>query len=122
MLQAISRLVVADNTGAKEVGIVKVLGGTHRRFANVGDIVVVSVKKATPGGIVSKGQVCKAVIVRTKKGVKRESGNTIKFDQNACVIIKEDKTPRGTRIFGPVCRELRDKGYTKIVSLAPEVL
>lgn len=122
MLQAISRLVVADNTGAKEVGIVKVLGGTHRRFANVGDIVVVSVKKATPGGIVSKGQVCKAVIVRTKKGVKRESGNTIKFDQNACVIIKEDKNPRGTRIFGPVCRELRDKGYTKIVSLAPEVL
>lgn len=122
MLQAISRLVVADNTGAKEVGIVKVLGGTHRRFANVGDVVVVSVKKATPGGIVSKGQVCKAVIVRTKKGVKRESGNTIKFDQNACVIIKEDKSPRGSRIFGPVCRELREKGYTKIVSLAPEVL
>lgn len=122
MLQAISRLVVADNTGAKEVGIVKVLGGTHRRFANVGDVVVVSVKKATPGGIVSKGQVCKAVIVRTKKGVRRESGNTIKFDQNACVIIKEDKSPRGSRIFGPVCRELREKGYTKIVSLAPEVL
>lgn len=122
MLQAISRLIVADNTGAKEVGIVKVLGGTHRRFANVGDVVVVSVKKAAPGGIVSKGQVCKAVIVRTKKGVKRESGNTIKFDQNACVIIKEDKSPRGSRIFGPVCRELREKGYTKIVSLAPEVL
>lgn len=122
MLQAISRLIVADNTGAKEVGIVKVLGGTHRRFAGVGDIVVVSVKKASPGGIVSKGQVCKAVIVRTKKGVKRESGNTIKFDQNACVIIKDDKSPRGSRIFGPVCRELRDKGYTKIVSLAPEVL
>lgn len=122
MLQEISRLVVADNTGAKEVGIVKVLGGTHRRFANVGDVVVVSVKKATPGGIVSKGQVCKAVIVRTKKGVKRESGNTVKFDQNACVIIKEDKSPRGSRIFGPVCRELRDKGYSKIISLAPEVL
>lgn len=122
MLQAISRLIVADNTGAKEVGVVKVLGGTHRRFANVGDVVVVSVKKATQGGIVSKGQVCKAVIVRTKKGVKRESGNTVKFDQNACVIIKDDKSPRGSRIFGPVCRELRDKGYTKIVSLAPEVL
>lgn len=122
MLQAISRLIVADNTGAKEVGIIKVLGGTHRRFAGVGDVVVVSVKKASPSGIVSKGQVCKAVIVRTKKGIKRESGNTIKFDQNACVIIKDDKSPRGSRIFGPVCRELRDKGYTKIVSLAPEVL
>ncbi|MDE5617590.1 MAG: 50S ribosomal protein L14 [Ureaplasma sp.] len=122
MLQPLSRLIVADNTGAKEVGVIKVLGGTHHRYANVGDVVVVSVKKAAPGGLLSKGQVCKAVIVRSKKGVKRESGNTIKFDQNACVIIKEDKSPRGSRIFGPVCRELRDKGYTKIISLAPEVL
>lgn len=122
MLQPLSRLIVADNTGAKEVGVIKVLGGSKRRYANVGDIVVVSVKKAQPNGMLSKGQVCKAVIVRTKKGVKRESGNTIKFDENACVIIKEDKSPRGSRIFGPVCRELRDKGYTKIVSLAPEVL
>lgn len=122
MIQALSRLVVADNTGAKEVGVIKVLGGTRRRYANVGDIVVVSVKKAQPGGMLSKGQVCKAVIVRTKKGVKRDSGNTIKFNENACVIIKEDQSPRGSRIFGPVCRELRDKGYTKIVSLALEVL
>lgn len=122
MLQPMSRLVVADNTGAKEVGVIKVLGGSKRRYANVGDIVVVSVKKAQPNGMLAKGQVCKAVIVRSKKGVKRESGNTIKFDENACVIIKEDKSPRGSRIFGPVCRELRDKGYTKIVSLAPEVL
>ena len=122
MIQALSRLVVADNTGAKEVGVIKVLGGTRRRYANVGDVVVVSVKKAQPGGLLSKGQVCKAVIVRTKKGVKRDSGNTIKFNENACVIIKEDQSPRGSRIFGPVCRELRDKGYTKIVSLALEVL
>lgn len=122
MIQALSRLVVADNTGAKEVGVIKVLGGTRRRYANVGDVVVVSVKKAQPGGMLSKGQVCKAVIVRTKKGVKRDSGNTIKFNENACVIIKEDQSPRGSRIFGPVCRELRDKGYTKIVSLALEVL
>ncbi len=122
MIQALSRLVVADNTGAKEVGVIKVLGGTRRRYANVGDVVVVSVKKAQPGGLLSKGQVCKAVIVRTKKGVKRDSGNTIKFNENACVIIKDDQSPRGSRIFGPVCRELRDKGYTKIVSLALEVL
>lgn len=122
MIQALSRLIVADNTGAKEVGVIKVLGGTKRRYANVGDVVVVSVKKAQPGGLLSKGQVCKAVIVRTKKGVKRESGNTIKFNENACVIIKEDQSPRGSRIFGPVCRELRDKGYNKIVSLALEVL
>ncbi|GAA5414482.1 50S ribosomal protein L14 [Ureaplasma ceti] len=122
MLQPMSRLVVADNTGAKEVGVIKVLGGSKRRYANVGDIVVVSVKKAQPNGMLSKGQVCKAVIVRSKKGVKRESGNTITFNENACVIIKDDKSPRGSRIFGPVCRELRDRGYTKIVSLAPEVL
>ncbi len=122
MIQTLSRLIVADNTGAKEVGVIKVLGGTRKRYANVGDIVVVSVKKAQPSGMLSKGQVCKAVIVRTKKGVKRVSGNTIKFNENACVIIKDDKSPRGSRIFGPVCRELKDKGYTKIVSLAPEVL
>lgn len=122
MIQTMSRIKVADNTGAREVGVIKVLGGTNRRYAFVGDIVVVSVKKAQPGGIVSKGQICKAVIVRTKKGVKRESGNTIKFDENACVIIKEDKTPRGSRIFGPIAREIRDKGYTKIASLAPEVV
>ncbi|MDE6473194.1 MAG: 50S ribosomal protein L14 [Ureaplasma sp.] len=122
MIQSLSRLKVADNTGAKEVGVIKVLGGTRRRYAFVGDIVVVSVKKVQPNGIVSKGQVCKAVIVRTKKGVKRPSGAIVKFDENACVIIKEDKSPRGSRIFGPVAREIRDKGFTKITSLAPEVI
>lgn len=122
MIQPQSRLRVADNTGAKEVGVIKVLGGSKRRYAFVGDIVVVSVKKAQPNGILSKGQVCKAVIVRTKQSIKRDSGSTIKFDENACVIIKEDKNPRGSRIFGPVAREIRDKGFTKIASLAPEVI
>lgn len=122
MIQFMTRMKVADNTGAKEVGVIKVLGGSKRRYAFVGDIVVVSVKKAQPNGILSKGQVCKAVIVRTKQSIKRDSGSTIKFDENACVIIKEDKNPRGSRIFGPVAREIRDKGFTKIASLAPEVI
>lgn len=122
MIQFMTRMAVADNSGAKEVGVIKVLGGTKRRYATVGDIVVVSVKKAQPDGMVKKGQVCKAVIVRVKKNIKRSSGNVLSFDDNACVIIKEDKTPRGSRIFGPVARELRDKGFAKIVSLAPEVL
>lgn len=122
MIQTQTRLKVADNTGAREVGVIKVLGGTRKRCAFVGDIVVVSVKKAQPNGIVSKGQVLKAVIVRTKKSLRRDTGNTIRFDENACVIIKEDKSPRGSRIFGPVARELREMGYSKIISLAPEVL
>ncbi|WP_031489033.1 50S ribosomal protein L14 [Ureaplasma canigenitalium] len=122
MIQFMSRLNVADNTGAREVGVIKVLGGSKRRYATVGDIVIVSVKKATPTGMLSKGQMAKAVIVRTKKAIRRESGALIKFDENACVIIKDDKTPRGSRIFGPVAREIRDKGYTKIASLAREVL
>lgn len=122
MIQHMSRLKVADNTGAKEVGVIKVLGGSKKRYASVGDIVVVSVKKATPSGIASKGQIAKAVIVRTKKAIRRESGLLLKFDENACVLIKEDKSPRGSRIFGPVAREIRDRGYTKIASLAPEVL
>lgn len=122
MIQHMSRLKVADNTGAKEVGVIKVLGGSKKRYASVGDIVVVSVKKATPSGIASKGQIAKAVIVRTKKAIRRESGLLLKFDENACVLIKEDKSPRGSRIFGPVAREIRDHGYTKIASLAPEVL
>lgn len=122
MIQFMSRMNVADNSGAKIVGVVKVLGGSKRRYASIGDIVVVSVKKAQPDGIIKKGQVCKAVIVRTKKTIKRSSGNYLSFDDNACVIIKDDKTPRGSRIFGPVARELREKGFTKIVSLAPEVL
>lgn len=122
MIQFMTRMNVADNSGARVVGVIKVLGGTRRRYASVGDIVVVSVKKAQPDGNVRKGQVCKAVIVRTKKTIKRESGNNLSFDDNACVIIKEDKTPRGSRIFGPVARELRDRGFSKIVSLAPEVL
>ncbi|EGZ31617.1 50S ribosomal protein L14 [Malacoplasma iowae] len=122
MIQFMSRMNVADNTGAKIVGVIKVIGGSKRRYASVGDIVIVSVKKAQPDGIVKKGQVCKAVIVRTKKTIKRSSGNYLSFDDNACVIIKEDKTPRGSRIFGPVARELRDKGFAKIASLAPEVL
>jgi large subunit ribosomal protein L14 len=113
---------VADNTGAKELLCIRVLGGTGRRYANIGDVVVCSVKKAAPGGIVKKGDVVKAVIVRSAKGVRRADGSYIKFDENAAVIIKEDKTPRGTRIFGPVARELREKEYTKILSLAPEVL
>jgi len=113
---------VADNTGAKELMCIRVLGGTGRRYANIGDVVVCAVKKAAPGGQVKKGQVVKAVIVRSVKGVKRTDGSYIKFDENAAVIIKEDKNPTGTRIFGPVARELREKDYLKILSLAPEVL
>ena len=115
-------LKVADNTGAKELMCIRVLGGTRRRYANIGDVVVASVKKAAPGGVVKKGDVVKAVVVRTKKGARRKDGSYIKFDENAAVIIKDDKTPRGTRIFGPVARELREKQFMKIVSLAPEVL
>jgi len=122
MIQQESRLKVADNSGAKEILTIKVLGGTRRRYANVGDIIVASVKSATPGGAVKKGDVIKAVIVRTKTGLRRNDGSYIKFDDNAAVIIKDDKTPRGTRIFGPVARELRDKDFMKIISLAPEVL
>ncbi len=122
MIQQESRLLVADNSGAKEVLVIKVLGGTRRRYANIGDVVVVTVKKAQPAGIVKKGEVLKAVIVRTKHGLRRKDGSLIKFDENAAVIIKEDLNPRGTRIFGPVARELRDKNFMKIVSLAPEVL
>ena len=122
MIQVQTRLKVADNTGAKEVMCVKVLGGTRRKYANIGDIIVVSVKTATPGGVVKKGEVAKAVVVRSTKGVKRNDGTSIKFDENAAVIIKDDKTPKGTRIFGPVARELREKDFMKIISLAPEVL
>ena len=122
MIQQESRMKVADNTGAKELLCIRVLGGTGRRYANIGDVVVCSVKKAAPGGIVKKGDVVKAVIVRSKSGVRRADGSYIKFDENAAVIVKEDKTPRGTRIFGPVARELREKEFTKILSLAPEVL
>lgn len=122
MIQQQSRLKVADNSGAKEIMCIKVLGGTRRRYANVGDIIVASVKSATPGGVVKKGEVIKAVVVRTVKGARRVDGSYIRFDENAAVIIKEDKQPRGTRIFGPVARELRDKDFIKIISLAPEVL
>ena len=122
MIQNESRLKVADNTGAKEVLVIRCLGGSVRKFSNIGDIVVCAVKQATPGGTVKKGDVVKGVIVRTKRGVRRENGTYIKFDDNAVVLIKDDKTPRGTRIFGPVARELRDKDFMKIVSLAPEVL
>ena len=122
MIQQESRLRVADNTGAKELLCIRVLGGSTRRYGNIGDVIVASVKDATPGGVVKIGDVVKAVIVRTKKGVRRQDGSYIKFDENAAVIIKEDKNPRGTRIFGPVARELREKKYTKILSLAPEVL
>ena len=122
MIQNESRMRVADNTGAKEVLVIRCLGGSVRKFANIGDVVVCAVKQATPGGSVKKGDVVKAVIVRTRRGVRRENGTYIKFDDNACVIIKDDNTPRGTRIFGPVARELRDKDFMKIVSLAPEVL
>lgn len=122
MIQQESRLVVADNSGAKEVLVIKVLGGSRRRYANIGDVVVVTVKKAIPAGTVKKGDVCKAVIVRTRSGVRRQDGSYIKFQENAAVIIKEDLNPRGTRIFGPVARELREKNFMKIVSLAPEVL
>jgi large subunit ribosomal protein L14 len=122
MIQVQSMLKSADNTGAKEMMCIKVLGGSWRKYANIGDVVVASVKSATPGGVVKKGEVVKCVIVRTKKGVRRPDGSYIKFDENAAVIIKEDKNPKGTRIFGPVARELRDKDYMKILSLAPEVL
>lgn len=122
MIQQQSFMKVADNTGAKELMCIRVLGGTGRRYANIGDVVVASVKKATPGGVVKKGEVVKAVIVRSVKGIRRADGSYVKFDENAAVIIKEDKNPKGTRIFGPVARELREKDYLKILSLAPEVL
>ena len=119
MIQQESRMTVADNTGAKELLCIRVLGGTGRRYANIGDIVVCSVKKAAPGGMVKKGDVVKAVVVRSVQGIKRADGSYIKFDENSAVIIREDKTPRGTRIFGPVARELREKDFIKILSLAP---
>ena len=122
MIQQQTLMKVADNTGAKELMCIRVLGGTGRRYANIGDVVVAAVKKATPGGVVKKGDVVKAVVVRSVKGLKRADGSYIKFDENAAVIIREDKTPRGTRIFGPVARELREKDYLKILSRAPEVL
>lgn len=122
MIQQETRLRVADNSGARELGVIKVLGGTNRRYANIGDIVVCSVKHATPGGVVKKGAVVKAVIVRSKKGIRRSDGTYIKFDDNAAVVIKDDKNPQGTRIFGPVTRELRGDNFMRIISLAPEVL
>ena len=122
MIQQQSYMKVADHTGAKELMCIRVLGGTGRRYACIGDVVVATVKKAAPGGQIKKGEVVKAVIVRSKKGVKRADGSYVRFDENAAVIIKEDKSPIGTRIFGPVARELREKEYTKILSLAPEVL
>ena len=122
MIQQESRLKVADNTGAKELLCIRVLGGSLRRYARIGDIIVASVKEANPGGVVKKGEVVKAVVVRTVKSTRRKDGSYIRFDENAAVIIKDDNTPRGTRIFGPVARELRDKQFMKIVSLAPEVL
>jgi large subunit ribosomal protein L14 len=122
MVQQQSILNVADNTGAKSLMVIRALGGSYRRYARVGDVVVASVKTATPGGVVKKGDVVKAVIVRTKKPIRRADGSYLRFDDNAAVIIREDKTPRGTRIFGPVARELREKDYLKILSLAPEVL
>ena len=122
MIQQESYLKVADNTGAKEIKTIRVLGGSKRKFGNIGDVVVASVRKAQPGGTVKKGEVVKAVIVRTSRGVRRPDGSYVRFDDNAAVLIKDDKNPRGTRIFGPVARELRDKDYMKILSLAPEVL
>ena len=122
MIQQQSRLKVADNTGAKELMCIRCLGGSFRKTANIGDVIVASVKTATPGGVVKKGDVVKAVIVRSKRGLRRPDGSYVKFDENAAVIIKDDKTPKGTRIFGPVARELREKDYMKILSLAPEVL
>ncbi|WP_010167344.1 50S ribosomal protein L14 [Candidatus Epulonipiscium viviparus] len=122
MIQQESRLKVADNTGAKELLCIRVMGGSTRRYAGVGDVIVASVKQATPGGVVKKGDVVKAVVVRTVKEIRRADGSYIRFDENAAVIIREDKNPRGTRIFGPVARELRERKYTKILSLAPEVL
>ncbi len=122
MIQAQTRLRVADNSGAKELMCIKVLGGTKRKFANIGDVIVCSVKQATPGGVVKKGDVIKAVVVRTRRGVRRNDGSYIRFDENAAVIINDAKNPRGTRIFGPVARELRDNNFMRIISLAPEVL
>ena len=122
MVQMESYLKVADNTGAKEIHTIRVLGGSKRKYGNIGDVIVASVRKAAPGGTVKKGDVVKAVIVRTKRGLRREDGTYVRFDENAAVIIKEDKNPRGTRIFGPVARELRDKDFMKILSLAPEVI
>ena len=122
MIQQQTLLNVGDNTGAKEIMCIRVLGGSYRKYANIGDIIVAAVKSASPGGMVKKGDVVKAVVVRSKKGQRRSDGSYIRFDENAAVIIKEDKTPRGTRIFGPVARELREKQFMKIVSLAPEVL
>ena len=122
MVQQQTLLKVADNSGAKEIMCIRVLGGSYRRYGNIGDVIVASVKKATPGGAVKKGDVVKAVIVRSVQGVKRADGSKIRFDENAAVIIRDDKTPRGTRIFGPIARELREKDYMKILSLAPEVL
>ena len=122
MIQQESYLKVADNTGAKEIKTIRVLGGSKRKFGNIGDVIVASVRKAQPGGSVKKGDVVKAVIVRSRKGLRRNDGSYVRFDENAAVIIKEDKTPQGTRIFGPVARELREKDFTKILSLAPEVL
>ena len=122
MLQQESYLKVADNTGAKEIKCIRVLGGSKRKYGNIGDVIVASVRKAAPNGTVKKGEVVKAVIVRTKKGIRRNDGTYVRFDENAAVLIKEDKNPRGTRIFGPVARELRDKEYMKILSLAPETI
>ena len=122
MIQPESYLKVADNTGAKEIHCIRVLGGSKRKYGNIGDVIVASVRKAAPGGTVKKGEVVKAVIVRTKRGVRREDGSYVRFDENAAVIIKEDKNPKGTRIFGPVARELRERDYMKILSLAPEVI
>lgn len=122
MVQQQTILKVADNTGAKEIMCIRCLGGSHRKFAGIGDVIVASVKSATPGGVVSKGDVVKAVIVRTKRPIRREDGSYLRFDENAAVIIRDDKTPKGTRIFGPIARELRDNDYMKILSLAPEVL
>ena len=122
MVQEESYLKVADNTGAKEIHCIRVLGGSKRKYGNIGDVIVASVRKAAPGGTVKKGEVVKAVIVRTKRGVRREDGSYVRFDENAAVIIKEDRNPKGTRIFGPVARELREKDYMKILSLAPEVI
>ncbi|MBP2655342.1 MAG: ribosomal protein [Firmicutes bacterium] len=122
MIQQETILNVADNTGAKQVLCIRVLGGSYRRYANIGDVIVAAVKDASPGGVVKKGDVVKAVVVRSRKGLRRPDGSYIRFDENAAVIIKEDKSPRGTRIFGPVARELREKDFMKIISLAPEVM
>ena len=122
MIQQQTFLQVADNTGAKEIMCIRVLGGTGRKYANIGDVIVAAVKKATPGGVVKKGEVVKAVVVRSVRGLRRADGSYIRFDENAAVIIKEDKNPKGTRIFGPIARELREKDFMKIISLAPEVL